>query len=213
VNAPESISHESAIELLPWLVNGSMGAEEEQRVREHALSCIICRRELAELRLFANLVSEEAKSVHIPAPDMRNINARIDGLIGRRNRWREGLYGFRAVMSKPWRLAFAVQTCLVIVLATVLLWPGPPDSEFTTLTQPRNIPDGRYVRVVFNPDMAISELANLLDEMKLTVADGPTAHGVYTLGVSATMSEAKLARLLERLQGEPDVQFAQWAIQ
>ncbi len=209
MNARESVSHEQVAELLPWLVNDSLDAEEKENVLEHALACVICRRELDELERLSNSVVDTANSLLIPAPDMRNINARIDGLIDRQNRGRELMSWIRDMMLGPWRVAFAVQTGLVIVLASVLFWPGSEDPEFTTLTQAQNIPDGHYVRVVFSPDLAASELSNLLDEMALTVADGPSVRGVYTLGISQTMSEVERARLLANLQQEPNVLFAQ----
>ena len=209
MNTRKSVSHEQAVELLPWLVNDSMDGEEKENVLEHALACVICRRELDELERLGNSVALTAKSLLIPAPDMRNINARIDGLIDRQNRGRELMSWIRDMISGPWRVAFAAQTGLIIVLASVLFWPGSRDPEFTTLTQPQNIPDGHYVRVVFSPDLAASELSNLLDEMALTVADGPSARGVYTLGISRTMSEDERARLLANLQREPNVLFAQ----
>ena len=209
MNTRKYLSHEQAAELLPWLVNDSMEAGEKQSVLEHARTCVICRRELDELGRLRDSVADTAKSLPIPPPDMRSINARIDGLIDRQNRRREWMSRSRDLIFSPWRLAFAAQTGLVIVLASVLFWPGPGDPEFTTLTQPRIIPDGHYVRVVFSPDLAASDLSNLLDRLVLRVADGPSARGVYTLGISRTMSEDERDRLLENLQQDADVLFAQ----
>jgi hypothetical protein len=99
---------------------------------------------------------------------------------------------------------------LVIVLAAALWWPASDDAEFTTLTQPQALPDGHYVRVVLDPHMPISELASLLDEMDLTVAEGPSARGIYTLGVPQPLSQVDRDRLLASLQENPQVLFAQW---
>jgi hypothetical protein len=209
VNARESVSHEQAAGLLPWLANNTLDAGEKENVLEHALACVICRRELDELERVSNSVADTAKSIPIPAPDMRNINARIDRLINRQNRGREWISRIRDMIAGPWRVALAVQMGLLIVLASVLFWPGSGDPEFTTLTQPQNIPDGHYFRVVFSPDLAASDLSQLLEDMTLTVADGPSARGVYTLGISQAMSESERALLLANLQGEPNVLFAQ----
>jgi hypothetical protein len=206
------MSHEQAIELLPWFINGSLGEEEQVQVHEHAFKCIICRRELEALEVLGDHISEAAESIQIPALDMRNINARIDTFIDRQNRKRKIVSWFREMFSKPLPLAFAVQTVLVIVLATILLWSPSEDPEFTTLTQPQNFPDGTYVRVVFNPELTLSELANRLDEISLTIADGPSARGVYTLRVLQAMSEDERAQFLSNLQEDPDVLFAQWAV-
>jgi hypothetical protein len=51
VNKFDVTSHEQARELLPWLVNDSLAANERTLVREHAKNCVICRKELAELEL------------------------------------------------------------------------------------------------------------------------------------------------------------------
>lgn len=209
MNTRNSLSHEQAAELLPWLVNDSMDAEEKENVLEHALDCVVCRRELDELERLSDSVTLGAESIPIPEPDMRNINARIDGLIDRQNRRKEWMSWFREVIYSPWRLAFAAQTGLIILLLSVLIWPGSEDPEFITLTQPLDIPDGHYVRVVFSPDLAASELSDLLDEMALTVADGPSARGVYTLGISRTMSVDERDRLLANLQQDANVLFAQ----
>lgn len=212
MNTPRPISHEAAIELLPWLVNGSMNDDEARDVRAHAGTCVVCRRELEALQQLNRLVRDSAGSENIPAPDMRRINARIDEMIERKSRTMILGSWVRETFSSPWRLAFAAQTALVIVLVAALFWPQSPGPEFTTLTQAQELPDGHYVRVVFSPDMAISELAGLLDKMALTVAAGPSPRGVYTLQVSQAVSEDGRTRLLEDLQRRPDVLFAQWAV-
>ena len=210
MNVPEHISHEQAIELLPWLLTGSMQSEELAKVRAHAVSCVICKRELQELEVISDVISDEAGSQPVPPPDMRNINARIDRLVEREGRLRTLISRLGGGILQPWRLAFAIQTAVVVALAAVVFWPGSDDAEYVTLTQPQQMPDGHFVRIVFNPDMSLSELAGLLEESGLTVADGPSARGVYTLGAPEGLSESERALLLAKLQQEPGVLFAQW---
>ena len=52
MNAPETVSHEQAVELIPWLVNESLVGKEKEAVLEHAQSCVICRRDLDDLDWF-----------------------------------------------------------------------------------------------------------------------------------------------------------------
>ena len=209
MNARRHLSHEQAAELLPWLVNDSLAGEERENVLVHARDCVICRRDLDEQQRYRNSVAGAAESMVIPAPDMRNINSRIDGLIDRQNRRRQWMSRLRDMVFSPWRVAFAVQSILVIVLASVLIWPGSEDPAFTTLTQPQELPDGHYVRVVFSPELTASEFSDLLDELSLTVADGPSERGVFTLGYSGTLEEDEYAQLLEDLRKEANVLFAQ----
>jgi len=207
VNAHEPMAHEQAAELLPWLVNESLPAEEIQSVLEHARACVICRRELDDLeRVRASI---ENSAAIVPAPDMRNINARIDRLIDRQNWGREWILRVREALKSPWRIAFVAQSLMVVVLASLLLWLASDNSDFTTLTEPSGLPPGTYVRVVFSPEIAKSELAVFLDRFELNIVDGPSNRGVYTLGLSTSMSLKDRDNLVLFLQGDPRILFAQ----
>jgi hypothetical protein len=210
VKTRKSLSHEQAIELLPWLLTGAMDEQERELVREHARSCVFCRRDLEELELINELISNAAKAQPIPAPDMRSINARIDEWEHRKGRVKRLIRRLGLRFQNPWRLAFAAQSVLVVVLAAVLLWPAGQVGEFETLTAPRNLPAGQYIRVVFSDDLSGSELTSLLDEMALAVTDGPSDRGVYTLSVAQPLSADERDNLFLSLQQNPDVVFAQW---
>lgn len=193
--------------MLPWLENDTLPPQEKQAVLEHAHACVICRRELSKFRQLYDSISRASSAMPIPEPNMRNINARIDALIDRQN-WGRGLMSrLRSVFDSPWRIAFVAQSVALVVLATVLLWPEPESAEYTTLTQTENLPNGRYVRVVFSPDFDQSQLAVLLDKFDLTVVDGPSNRGVYTvaIGNSTEIGDA----MVSRLQDDPGILFAQ----
>lgn len=207
MNVRESVSHEQAVELLPWLVNDSLGAQEQEAVRAHAKSCVICRRELLDLEETRDSIVSASDSAMIPEPDMRNINARIDALIDRQNRGRELLSRLREVFDSPWRIAFAAQTVFLIVLAGVLFWPEPRSVEFTTLTETQNLAEGQYIRVVFSPDLQQPQINTLLDAHALTIVDGPSMRGVYTLGFANTNIDD--GTLLSSLQANSNVLFAE----
>ncbi len=209
MNRHEPMSHEQASELLPWLINNSLAEGERDLVRAHATSCVICRRELHELENLRDSISDASTATTIPAPDMRRINARIDALIEKENRGQILLTKMREFFGSPWRIAFAAQTAVVVVLATVLLWPQVDEPGFTTLTDPQNLPDGQYVRVVFEPTLPASDLSRLLDTMNLTIVDGPSDRGVYTLRLSITLSAADRAAIVADLSSNDGVVFAQ----
>lgn len=213
MNSHRSIAHEEAIELLPWLVNGAMEESEQREVQAHTRTCVICRRELDALEQLQAIVARQAHPDPVPAPDMRAINARIDAAVERQQRWGGLSARLREMCSSPWRLAFAAQSALVVVLAAALIWPEAPEPEFTTLTQPQALPDGPYVRAVFSPDLRVKQLAGLLGETGLSIADGPSPRGVYTLKAAEGLSEADSTRLLNELQRRDGVLFAQWASQ
>lgn len=55
-------------ELLPFYVNGTLGGEEERQVTEHVHACLVCRRQVEELRELRRLVQEEAVPVSDDLP-------------------------------------------------------------------------------------------------------------------------------------------------
>jgi hypothetical protein len=203
------MTHDKARELLPWLLNDSLQTHEHEQVREHAAHCVICRRELVELRSLRNSIAS-ADTVHaIPDPDMRRINARIDAFVAKENRWRDWLARLREFGDSPWRIVFAAQTAVLIAVAAVLLWPSVERPEYTTLTVPETLPEGQYFRVVFEPALPAAELSSLLETLQLSIIDGPSGQGVYTLKLPAVASIAERDALLAKLQASNGVSFAQ----
>ena len=207
MNGLKSMSHEQAVELLPWLVNSTLDVQEQEVVFEHAHACVICLRELSHLHQLQDSFAHASNTCPIPDPDMRSINARIDALVVRQNWVQTQFSRLRELFDSPWRVGFAAQTVALVLLATVLLWPQNESIEFTTLTQADSLPNGRYVRVVFTPDLQQSQITTLLDEFDLTIVDGPSNRGVYTLGVTNT-AESNVG-LAQTLQEDPNILFAQ----
>lgn len=204
----EFMSHEEAIELLPWLVNDSLAARERDLVGGHARSCVICRRELGELEKLHAAVAKPLPAA-APSPNMRRINARIDAQLAVESRGRLFLARAREFFTSPWRVAAAVQAVLLLVLGGMIVWPQGETPPFTTLTSPAGLPEGDYIRAVFAPDLTSQELGSLLDARGLGIVAGPSARGVYTLGfVGTTTTEERMAIVTE-LKSEPQVLFAE----
>lgn len=209
MNAPDQMPHDVAIELLPWLINDSLTGDERDAVLGHAQSCVICRRESKQLEDLRESVKRVISPIPTPAPDMRNINARIDQLIDRQNLGRRLLARSIEFFASPWRALYAAQTVLLVVLATTLFWPATRDAEFTTLTQSGNLADGHYLRVVFSPDLTHASLGALLGELGLAIVAGPSDRGVYTLATAVANTVAARNAALTALSSNPDVLFAQ----
>ncbi len=205
----EGMPHAQAQELLPWLVNDTLAADERRLVDAHARSCVVCRRDLVELERLRESFSESADPAGVPAPDMRRINARIDALVERDGRFGQLVAGLRDSLARPWRLAFAAQSLLLVALLTVLLWPQPATDEYTTLTTPQALPAGDYLRVVFDPDLDAAATARLIDGLALAIVEGPSERGVALLRITPPAGGEDADALAARLLGRPGVLFAQ----
>jgi hypothetical protein len=201
------MGHEESIELLPWLVNGSLTASEREAVQAHAESCIVCRRELAELEALQESI--QAPAFVVPAPDMRRINARIDAQLERESRGQNALAALREFFASPWRAAFAAQTLALVVVATLWLQAGTNEPQFRTLTSTEASPTGNYLRVVFDPNLEPAAIDALLVDVGLGVETGPTERGVVTLRFGDAVSEADRTAVMEALRADPRVLFLQ----
>ncbi len=207
--ARESLPHEHAMEMLPWLINDSLLSDERAAVLDHAQSCVMCRREMKSLEDLRDSINSLSSPVPIPEPDMRNINARIDKLINRQNWARRSISWIGEFFASPWRAAYVAQSVLLVVLAAALLWPATPATEYTMLTQASDLADGHYVRVVFSPDLTHSDLKELLDDLELRVVAGPSDRGVYTLATENSIVVEQRDAALAYLLKNPSVLFAQ----
>ena len=205
--APDTLTHEHAVELLPWLVNESLAVDESAAVREHAASCVICRREIDDLRRIHQAAARSPAPV--PTPDMRRINARVDDAAGRRGPWSGWIATARASARHPWRVAFAAQSLLLLTLLVVIALPNEQPTRFTTLTEYSASPAAATLRVVFDPDLDSLALQAILDEHSVHVIDGPTERGVYTLGLRVGVAITSIEHSAALLNDHPGVLFVQ----
>jgi len=209
VTTRNAVPHEQAMELLPWLINKSLSNDERVVVLDHAKYCVVCRREIEHLEHLRDSIERLSSPVPIPAPDMRNINARIDRWIDQQNFVRRSFSWIGGFFPSPWRTVNAVQTVLLVVLGAALLWPESRDAEFTTLTQSQELANGHYVRVVFSPELTFAKQQALLDDLELRIVDGPTDRGVYTLATANSMAVEERDVALKQLSKNSGVIFAQ----
>ena len=70
--------HQEVWELLPWHANGTLTAEEAERVEVHLERCALCRRELEVCRAMASAV-DAAGALPLAAPEARPPQERAEG--------------------------------------------------------------------------------------------------------------------------------------
>ena len=207
MSTDDVMSHEESIELLPWLVNGSLSASERGAVEAHAESCIVCRRELAELEALQESI--QAPAFVVPAPDMRRINARIDAQLEHEAWGQNVITALREFFTSPWRAAFVAQSIALFAVAALWLQAGTDEPQFRTLTSTEALPADNYLRVVFDPNLEAETIDALLSSVGLDVASGPTERGVLTLRFTDAASEADRAAASDALRSDPRVLFLQ----
>lgn len=125
-----ALSHPS--DLLPWYVNGSLEGDELRAVEQHLRSCLVCRREVEELR---ELRGEMQRAAPKPPPGgLERLMDELEVGRGRSGRKRGGSHptGFRH--GRP--LVAAVMAAMVVAAVGLGLWrpwspPTPPPGQRT----------------------------------------------------------------------------------
>jgi hypothetical protein len=169
-----AMNHQRAIELLPWLVNGTLSAGERAALEQHVHDCVSCRYELRQQNALAALVRQQG-DVHV-SPD-----AGFDDLMRHTDAPRP--------RQRPDRVRYAVAASIVIVLigvATTSMYVSMirGDGSFTTLSTPTDMETVRF-DIVFVEDVSETEMRDVLRSVGGRIVAGPSDIGRYTIEIDA----------------------------
>jgi len=179
----EPRGHDEALRLLPWLVNGSLEAEQRAWLDAHVAGCPDCRRERTLLEdLHAACLQEEESEAGVDA-GWRRVRACVQPRTAAPSAWQA--WRRRWAQAPHWvGWTLATQAALLVVAGALLL-----------VAQPRGIPSPPAYRtlgtassgslmVMVDPTMREAQWRGLLQASGARIVDGPNAAGAYVLSVS-----------------------------
>jgi len=203
----QTISHSRAFELLPWLVNGSLGAEERDQVEQHVRSCLACHRELKEQqRLRAALRAQPA--VHLsPQTNFERLARTLDG---------QPVLGARPTRRFAPLVRFAAAAAVAAIAVGAVLWLSPTRLDtrgnYDTLASGPAAPHGE-LDIVFGQSVTQAQMQSLLVEIGGKIEAGPSGVGRYRVRLeAASTSDAQVDALLAKLNKDPRVRLAARAL-
>ncbi|HEX4209668.1 MAG TPA: zf-HC2 domain-containing protein [Candidatus Binataceae bacterium] len=196
--------HLEVADLIPWYVNGTLGALERQKVESHLLTCQSCRDDLSmERRIFEGMAAEPAVE-YMPAASLKRLLAQIDGLAEVAPRSGRPVPVRSPRISMPWKGLAAASLALVAVFGALqadrwsLTRATALQPSYRTVTSPRpRVPD-EVIRAVFSPSLTLVDLQAILDESHLKIVSGPTEAGVYSLAATSSGSVSESLAVLRR---------------
>ncbi len=213
--------HDRAVEMLTWKVNGRLAGADADWLEAHLVGCSDCRRELAAEQAIRDAIVREPTVEFAPQASFNRLWARIEqegreeaqpspaGATGasrgdRRGGWTAGRWT---------RAALASQAVLIALLGGAL-WrstDGSRAANYRTVTDapPAALTGQPVIKAIFDDQVRLNDVQDILAGTGLAVGSGPTAAGVYTL-VAADASAAPLSTAtVARLRADPRVRFAE----
>jgi hypothetical protein len=222
-----SARHRECWSQLAWIVNGTLSPHEYARIEAHLRACRECQDELEAQQRVRDAMRADDAVVLAPQSALQKLMQRIDAehappeldpspeevparsvqSLSRRSRWLA--------------IAAAVQAVAIAwLLAAQLRSADEPSAEprFETLTQPRVVPDGPVIRVVFAQEAALGDVNAILRSVAAEIVAGPSEAGVYTLALKPAPQAAGpgdaaiIDAALLRLRADERVLFAESAV-
>jgi hypothetical protein len=215
-----SSAHRQAWDLIPWIVNGSAPGSELLVVQAHLDSCADCRQEL-EFQRQLQAAMAVPSSIEIDVRDSwQRLRSRLDAAarpeVSARSGHRRARVSGKAWM--PWLVAAMVVQAIGLGALGAAWWsspttpgsiPGGAASAYRTLSAPEASVQAATIRVVFAPDVTVTQVQAMLAAARLQVRAGPSEVGVWTLGPAGDSSQAATAAVLRELRAQSEVRFAE----
>jgi hypothetical protein len=203
----QSIPHSRAFELLPWLVNGSLGAEERDAVEQHVRSCLACHRELKEQQRLRSAVRAQP-AVHLsPQTNFERLARTLDG---------QPALGARPARRFAPAFRFAAAAAVAAIAVGAVLWLSPTHvatrGDYDTLSSGTVAAPGE-LDIVFGQSVTQAQMQSLLEDIGGKIEAGPTGVGRYRVRLESPIASGpQLDALLGKLNKDPRVRFAARAL-
>ncbi len=184
-------NQEHPIELLPWLVNGTLDEVEQAQVQRHVNACPACRRQV-------EFLSELRAGVKDRAP----ADAGDLGL----QRLMRSVRAQRGRRAPRWMVPAAAAAGLLLVVQSLMLMHLQTERQggYEPLSGAAG-PDGAWL-VEFAPQATEASIRALLRQAGARIVDGPSAAGLYRIELEDTApGRADPAKVMESLRAQTQV--------
>jgi anti-sigma factor RsiW len=180
-------AHDEAQRLLPWLANGTLDADERERVEQHLEACSECRGDLRELEVLRSASHDAAGHVGDADAGWRRMQRSLAaaGKTERSARWSPWPSAWHG--APRWiGWAIATQMALLVAFGTLAWWSNEPrPAMYHTLgagPSSASAASGNLV-IVFDPQLGEGQMRRLLAASDARIVDGPNEAGAYVLAV------------------------------
>ena len=207
MSAAEKMSRRDEMEtLLPFYLNGSLEGAELEAVEEWLATDPAALAALGEAEAEFSSTAASNEAIRPPADALsrfaRALEPRPVQRARRRRRpgWRErGAASWRCPPASP---GLRPRLCWRLWWCSRLSSPAACDSDFEIAGQQGDLAKMPFALVKFKPDAKMADIVAFLGEHQLKIAGGPTAEGVFRLGIPATTA-ADYEKVLGLIAAQP----------
>ncbi len=187
--------HRRIWDAIPWVVNGSAGSAERERVLAHVAACDACQDEFRFHQQLHAGMQADAPPLPDAEPALQRLWARIDSDSdsdndGAARRAPQPLLAqpVRAGWSRATRVLAAAVAVQAVGLAALggALWERPAAAAYQTLSRsPAPAAGGATIRLVLAPEMRVGTLQALLARTGLRICESSGDGSILGLGPRA----------------------------
>ena len=174
--------------LIPWYVNGTLNEAEMDRVNRHLRDCSTCAASVEQEVRFARELRQDPAGLAILTPATTGWGAPADGSSPGRSLQRR----------RPVEVSGTIAALtLAVAVGSFLLGQHLDRPAYRAMTSP-DTHDGPVVQVMFEPETPEHVIRGVVLESGGTLVAGPTATGIYRIGLSEAGAGRDLVARLER---------------
>lgn len=198
-------THDEALELLPWYVNGTLSDAEHSGVERHVRTCLPCRVAMQEQQHLAALLKQQPTVPLSADGGFEKLLATIDNT----QRPQHGMFGMRAPRVARWATVTALAASVAVAAWLVILGTDSiREPQFVTASQP--VSDNVEIDVVFAAEVSVADKQALLREIGDVMGD-PSDIGRYRVRLTEE-NRARADEIVARLRSDTRVRFAARAL-
>ncbi|MER9871491.1 anti-sigma factor [Mesorhizobium sp. M0195] len=212
MSAAEKMSRRDEMEmLLPFYLNGSLEGTELEAIEEWLASDPAAMAALGEAEAEFSGTAAANEAIRPPADALSRFAKALDAEAGpargpAASSWLAQAWS--RFLAVPAGIAWAAAAVLLaLVVAQSFVQTGNRDGDFEIAGSDDDLAKMPFALVKFKPDAKLSDIVAFLDQNQLTIAGGPTADGVFRLGVPAKTA-ADYQKLLGLIAAQPFTEAA-----
>jgi hypothetical protein len=207
MSAAEKMSRRDEMEtLLPFYLNGSLEGSELEAIEEWLANDPAALAALGEAEAEFSSTAASNEAIRPPGDALGRFTRALDAEAGpvrapAASSWLAQVWG--RFMSVPAGVAWAAAAALLaLVMVQSVVQPGGKGGDFEIAGQQGDLAKMPFALVKFKPDVKMSDIVAFLGEHQLKIAGGPTAEGVFRLGIPVTTA-ADYEKVLGLIAAQP----------